>query len=346
MRLVIILFCLLSVSSSWAFQWNTFAPLLNSQSWDYSPSWIADSVTGYDRVWWCSDRYGVGEPTGEVDVIKYSYGNPPPANFSQVVLTPNMSGWENVCVCDPAVIRGNFYVGGRNFSHAMYYTASPNCGTDNKIGVAFSNNGINWQKYSGNPIIASAGRPSCPPDQVCLSSYGAGQAQARNWNGGAGVQLWYTDSDGAQGSGIYERTSSNGISFGTARKLSIVGITCAPGCLGGPAIALSPSSPWELYLLIRKSYNLTLYKIPYDQRFAGTWTQVDYFTPSEAGYGAIFEGGFRTDYFGNLFYSTWPTIWAAFGAGSCYPPSATCDAAYWSLGQAGGELKRLPKIMI
>ncbi|XSG84355.1 MAG: hypothetical protein ACPW60_11525 [Methylohalobius sp. ZOD2] len=333
MRLIIIL-CLLFASPSQAFEWSAFSPLLDSQSWDYSPSWMADSVLGYDRIWWCSDRYGAGIPAEEGDVIKYRSNIQP---SPQVVLLPNMGGWEGPCVCDPAVVRGNFTMEGKQFNQAMYYTASPTCSTDNKVGVAFSNDGINWQKYSGNPIISSAGRGGCAPDENCLSTYGAGQAQVRNWDGQAGIELWYTDTEGAQGAGIYERSSSDGINFGVAKKLSLEGIDCAPGCIGGQGVALSPTSPYELYLLIGRNGNLVLYKIPFDQRFTGTWSLMDEFTPSEAGYGAIFEGGFRTDIYGNLFSASWPTIWAGFGAGPCYIDTPNCDTTQWSLGQAGGN---------
>ncbi|HXG06811.1 MAG TPA: hypothetical protein VNI77_05740 [Nitrososphaera sp.] len=119
--------------------------MIDSQSYDYSPSWMADTVVGMDRMWWCSNRIGGGEPPGEGDVIKYAFSLPGSGTWStpQVVLAPNMSGWEGVCVCDPSVVRGQFFYNGHTYALAMYYTTSPNCATDNKIGVAFSDNGVN-----------------------------------------------------------------------------------------------------------------------------------------------------------------------------------------------------------
>ena len=267
-------------------------------------------------------------------MIKYRVAG---TSSDQVVLTPSGSGWENVCVCDPAVSRGSFLYNSTNYQFIMYYyTASPNCTSDNKIGIAFSNNGTSWVKYANNPIVKSAGN-NCPnPATLCLSSYGAGMAQVRNGNGQAGVQLWYIDTNGAQGSGIYERLSNNGISFGPAQRLSINGINCAPACLGGPGVALSPGSPPELYLFIGINV-MRLYKIPYDLRFTGTWTFLDDFTAAEAGASAIVEGGFRTDIYGNLSGTTWPTIVTGFGSGPCYPQGPNCDARLWSLRQANGN---------
>ncbi len=88
MWLVAVLFSLLLSSPSSAFQWRGFGPLYDSQSWDYSPSWMADTVSGFDRQWWCSDRYGVGEPPWEGNVIKYRQGT----GSDSVVLTPSGSG--------------------------------------------------------------------------------------------------------------------------------------------------------------------------------------------------------------------------------------------------------------
>ncbi|MEK7779279.1 MAG: hypothetical protein AAB293_04350 [Pseudomonadota bacterium] len=302
--------------------------LLDSQSWDYTPSWMADTVTGKDRLWWCSDRFGSGIPNTEGDVIKYSekIGN---GSWSspQTVLIPTMSGWEGTCNCDPAVVRGQFSYSNVSYSMAMYYTASPTCSTNNKIGVAFSNNGINWTKVN-TPIISTQFTSNA------ASRYGAGQAQVRNINGGSAVQLWHTDTPSNAPTRIYERTSNNGINFSTAKALSKLGIHSTVS-ISGAGIALSPSTPYYLYFVARDGATsvLRIYKIPHDTRFTGTWTYLGSISPGSAGSNeaAIFEPGFRTDIYGNLYNLTFPQIWVGMGCGAKYVDQPGYDPVLWKL---------------
>jgi hypothetical protein len=114
-------------------------------------------------MWWCGPYYG--------DAIYYSELTSSGWTSPQVVMTTSSSGWDSFHVCDPTVVEGNFTADGYSWDYAMYYTGSTTeDGTDNEfnnhVGVAFSNDGTSWHKYSANPVIHPKGDAS--------GSYGAG----------------------------------------------------------------------------------------------------------------------------------------------------------------------------
>jgi hypothetical protein len=79
------------------------------------------------------------------------------------VMSAIQSNWENDANC--RLINGSSLCGGLSnsvvvkgvtsgWTYTMYYTAGPtvNTNTNGGLGVAFSNDGINWTRYTGNPI--------------------------------------------------------------------------------------------------------------------------------------------------------------------------------------------------
>jgi hypothetical protein len=92
MFLIVLIVSLVCVSIAWAFSWTSPTDLFDvPNKYDYSPSWMADTVAGQDRMWWCAARDGGG------DVIRYSettsgvWSTP-----SQVVLEPWTTTWEGI----------------------------------------------------------------------------------------------------------------------------------------------------------------------------------------------------------------------------------------------------------
>ena len=53
---------------------------------------------------------------------------------------------------DDARINANYVMKLGN-QYYMYYTYGPNYGVNYKIGLAFSSDGVNWEKYQNNPIL-------------------------------------------------------------------------------------------------------------------------------------------------------------------------------------------------
>ena len=85
--------------------------------------------------------------------------------------------------CNPKVVRGTFgnpLGNGETFTYAMYYVElGPVQGTNNSIGVAFSNNGISWAKYP-QPVITAETQ----------DNYGVGQPALYNNQRGT-ISMFY-----------------------------------------------------------------------------------------------------------------------------------------------------------
>jgi len=116
--------------------------------------------------------------------------------------------------------------------------------------------------------------------------------------------------------------------------------------IAAAGIALSPSAPWYLYLVFgdKSSKELSMYRIPYENRFTGTWELIDRVRADDVGSQDIFETGFRTGIYGNLFGYSWPTIFIGFGCGQYDNPR---DTTTWDLCQAGGNWSTcLPAAML
>ncbi|MCQ6559082.1 hypothetical protein [Paenibacillus mendelii] len=187
-------------------------------------------------MWWC------GQATGG-DGIFYSRLTASGWTSPQLVLSASSSGWDSKHVCDPSVIKGSFSIGGTSYTYAMYYTATyDTVGYDSHIGVAFSNDGVNWTKYSGNPIIAPSS--SAAPSTL---QYGAGMQTAYRASGtSANVTLAFFDST-SSGSRAYMVTSTNGVTFGSRTEL--------PNPIGDTAIGDIAYSPSENVWYIATKHN-------------------------------------------------------------------------------------------
>lgn len=183
--------------------------------YDYAPSMIREG--NFDKFWWCGDDVPGGPDSTFKDVIYYRSVDRTTMTWSPIlkVLTPSASGWDSIHVCDPAVVRGTFSINGQNYSYAMYYTGLQDAdGTDNRIGVAFSNDGINWTKYAGNPVISPQVEPSL--------TYGAGQPAVFNANGASTLYVFYTDISTVHDHRSWVKVTSDGINFSTPTLLSNV----------------------------------------------------------------------------------------------------------------------------
>lgn len=195
---------------------------LSRTGYDYAPSVMYGDGPEI-KMWWCG--------SGTIgDEIFYSRLTTSGWTQPQTVLKPSASGWDSQHVCDPSVVKGLFNIGGVNYTYAMYYTATyDTIGYDSHIGVAFSNNGTNWIKYAGNPIIAPARNAS--------SQYGAGVPTAYRASGtNSNVTLVFFDTTGPANN-VFKVESLNGVNFGARTQL--------PNPFGGTAIGDIVFSPSE-----------------------------------------------------------------------------------------------------
>lgn len=132
-------------------------PILDrANKWDGQPAHLV--IGGTHHMWWCS------QGPGSKDVIYYSKktGSLGPGGWStpQQVLDHTQVTWADSFICDPSVIRGSFSYNGTAYAYALFFTAFvPSSGGENSIGVAFSNNGINWVTHI-SPVIVPSGNPA------------------------------------------------------------------------------------------------------------------------------------------------------------------------------------------
>src|ERR1700677_2942040 len=158
MRAVAAMIALLSVAGCGI----TFTPLLpgsvagRARDYDYSPSVIQSG--NLLQLWWCGSDDNSSDRTQISDSIQYESVNLSTGARSGPVpvLAETQYAWDSVYTCNPKVVRGAFanpLGNGKTYSYAMYYVATGFLtGANNSIGVAFSNDGLNWKKYP-QPII-------------------------------------------------------------------------------------------------------------------------------------------------------------------------------------------------
>lgn len=142
------------------------------------------------KMWWSSNTNGSG--------IYYTANQDTPIK----VLEASASGWDSFRICNPSVIKGSFYTNGQAYTYAMYYTGiAEEDENSSHIGAAFSNNGIDWDKYAENPVISS--------DNIDTDHFGVGLPSVCISAGGQITMLYF---DSAAGK-YYTAVSADGINF-------------------------------------------------------------------------------------------------------------------------------------
>lgn len=319
-----------------------------TDNYDYAASIIQEGNTRH--IWWC------GYEVYLTDVIYYRTQNVTTGQYSPVqrVFAPTAGSglWDDQFVCDPSVIRGQFVNPDNQttYSYAMYYTATEvqyaNVG-ENRIGIAFSNDGVNWVRYSGNPIISPAVYPS--------NTYGAGQASTYNSNGQAGIWLFYTDFT-PSGESLYMRTTTDGINFGPATPISTDGVLPGQNVrTGNPDIAYDyVGQQWYAVFTYaydsgnprplrsggvdRERYFFGLYRMPASEFPSGTWEHLGFVSTNSTGHVTNNNPALVRDGFGNV-NATLPNIETIF-AGGTSADTWELYSATWNDASPRVELKR------
>lgn len=152
------------IKSSYGWGWNGESSckvpvaisndIITRDYYDYVPAVIKEG--NWRRIWWCG---GDGDNMGQLDVIYYNsrnvvtgqwqYPNPkkvlwPSDSVRPIIITDD---WDRHLTCDPSVVKGNFEYSGVRYTYAMYYSGTDEPFKNTGVGVAFSNNGVDWDKY-------------------------------------------------------------------------------------------------------------------------------------------------------------------------------------------------------
>jgi hypothetical protein len=311
--------------------------------YDYSPSIMQ---TGNQlQIWWCGQGRNPQDASQDSDSILYvSIDTTTGTKTDPVIVLAETPGtWDAVFTCNPRVIRGSFVNpldDGKTYTYAMYYvaTAAGN-GVSNSIGVAFSNDGIAWNKYK-DPVIASD----------TSSNYGVGQPAVYNIDGKSNLVLLYEDIDGS----IEHRkaTSTDGVHFSVQGTLTRNGFDPNNPAPSWGDIGYDPVTQYwyAVFNLPTRNaattggqqeygqYGIQMYRIPDTSLLTGTtpWQLLKTFDTNSTGYEANFLAGFLKDQYGNLNVGAYPTI-------QLYPsianPMPNWDDDANALGLAGGLIQ-------
>jgi hypothetical protein len=316
-------------------------------TYNYSPS--AMQVGNLQQFWWCGAGQNPNLPSQTSDTIQYVQIDlsAHETGIPMTVLGETPGRWDSVYVCNPKVIRGSFsnpLGDGQNYTYAMYYVGTADkSGLANSIGVAFSNNGMQWKKYP-EPIIDATGD----------ASYGAAQPVLYNSDQKSGIWLFYEDSDGSVPNEHIKAVSTDGIHFTVVGTLTTNGL--APGVSWGD-MAYDPSAgywyavfngPYRAYDFSSGSSStsipaspisepgelgVTLYRIEDSSLLTGAapWQMLKRFDTNLTGFESNFIAALLRDQYGNVNIGPYPSI-ELFPSISDPPPSwnASYEQAYQS----------------
>lgn len=315
--------------------------------YNYSPSVIQSGEVR--QIWWCGQAVNPTNKSQDTDAILYESVNlktnqtTPPVT----VLAETEGAWDSAYTCNPKVIKGTFInpLGdGKTYSYAMYYVATANTsGNVNAIGVAFSNDGMVWNKYS-RPVIM----PTSP------SGYGVGQPAVYNSDGKAAIWMFYENDD--QIEHHVAATSPDGLHFTTEGTLTTAGLNpnSVLSSWGDMAYDSTNGYWYALFngplrnpattggVIERGQLGVELYRIPGSSLFTGTtpWEELHTFDTNLTSSEANFIAGFVRDQFGTVNVGKYPTIQMEVSVSN--PPAGwnaspkeageSGDARNWTLG--------------
>lgn len=313
--------------------------------YDYSPSVIQSG--DQQQSWWCGGAYSPPGNAYYSDTIQYQSMNTSTGvhDGPMTVLGETPGAWDSVFICNPKVIRGFFanpLNTGESYTYAMYYVGlGSDPGSNNYIGVAFSNDGISWKKFP-YPVIS-------PETQ---KGYGVGQPAAYNINHQGAIQLFYEDDS------VYlrhvEAKSSDGVHFVTVGTLTTNGLDANSETWGDIAYDAGTGYWYAAFntptrdpsttggVVERGSWGVYLYRISDASLLTGAtpWELLAIFDTNRTGYEANFLPGLVRDMYGNLISG--PAVQMSISISNPPPPwnaspetaGKSGDVANWNISSA------------
>jgi len=286
-----------------------------AEKYDYSPSVIQSG--NVRKFWWCGIAVNPTRTSQETDTIQYESFNLATGETEGplTVLAETKDAWDTVYLCNPKVIGGSFdnpLGDGQSFQYALYYVATADgAGTNNNIGVAFSNDGIHWKKYP-QPVIRKSSD----------IGYGVGQPAVYNSDHKAAISMFYEDSNPI--SHHFYATSNDGVHFTVQGELTTNGLDPdSPQPNWGDMAYDSETGywyavfnrPWRALSTIggvreEGQLGIELYRIPDSALLTGStpWQQLTTIDTNKTGNESNFLAGFVRDFYGNLNVGSYPLI--------------------------------------
>jgi hypothetical protein len=298
-----------------------------SNRYNYSPSVIQSGETR--QIWWCGQAVNPTNPAQDSDTIQYQSINLQTNKTvgPLTVLAETAGAWDSAYTCNPKTIKGTFtnpLGDGTTYQYALYYVGTQDVrGNGNGIGVAFSNDGVHWNKYP-QPVIPA----------TSFVDYGVGQPAIYNSDGRSGIRMFYEDNTPTQHH--VAAISTDGVHFTVQGTLTTAGID-PDSLLGGWGdMAYDPTSGYWYAVFNRPlrqagttdgiseigQLGIELYKIPDDSLFTGDtpWQELHTFDTNLTTAESNFLAGFVRDQFGNLNVGEYPTLRMYLSASNPPPP--------------------------
>jgi hypothetical protein len=323
-----------------------------SGAYSYSPT--ALEIGNTQQFWWCGQAHNPDNPSQFSDTIQYASLDLTTQHLTKpvTVLAETPGTWDSAFLCNPKVVGGTFanpLGDGQTYTYAMYYVAtSSGDGQSNSIGVAFSNDGIQWKKYS-QPVISDPGQ----------GTYGVGQPAVYNSDQKSGIWVFFEDDRGPSFPIQHvEARSTDGIHFSTVGNLTTNGIDVGASRIswGDMAYDVATDNWYAAFNLPLRSPSTTgnieergqlgvaLYRIPNSSLLTGAspWQQLHSFDTNFVGNESVFLAGFLRDQYGRVNVGSYPTIQLFTSISAPAPswnasPSAagkSAEAQHWGIGKA------------
>jgi hypothetical protein len=320
----------------------------NPGTYNYSPSVIETGDTR--KFWWCSPGVNPNDPSQDTDAIFYQSINMSThvSSGPVLVLAETQGAWDSAFTCNPKVIGGVFenpLGDGQTYTYAMYYVATAEIsGLNNSIGVAFSNDGIRWNKYP-QPVIPSDSK----------TNYGVAQPVLYNADHKSAIYMFYEDNNPKDDH--VAAVSNDGVHFTVRGTLTFNGLDPDdPNPSWGDMAYDSKAGEWYAIfnrlqrppsttggVLERSQYGVELYKIPQAALLTGSspWQQLAIMDTNSTTFESNFIAGFVRDLYGNINVASYPTI-QMYTSISYPPPSWAASPADAGVSAASGSWILMP----
>ena len=287
-----------------------FENYVRPQGYNYAPSVISEN--GTTDVWWC----GQGASTDVIYHRSYSASG----GFSPIsqVLYPRQT-WNSRYTCDPSVVKGNFTnpQDGQHYQYIMYYSGADNTpGNNNQLGLAYSNDKVNWVDYQGDSVLKPIGNAS--------DNYGLGQPSTFNADGQSSLFVITTDTSvpaDPNFAQIFVRHTNDGVNF--EAPVRVPGRATDGTTVGPNSDFAYDYAAGDVYMMSslpgrncnaepckdpahnpdRETYQMALYKMPISQFLSGQpfqWNPLGQLSSDQTGYYLNHSPGFNRDASGNL----------------------------------------------
>ena len=279
--------------------------------WDYTPSVI--QTGDVQQFWWCGSAPNPAKLSQDTDAILYESIDVRTGErhgpFIAFAETPG--AWDSAYTCNPRVVKGAFgnpLGDGQSYSYALYYVGTANvAGTENSIGVAFSNDGRSWKKYP-SPVIPTTNH----------NGYGVAQPVAYNSDGKQAISLFYEDDAPPHPADHHwVSTSVDGVHFTNVGLLTTNGLGLVTTHPTWADMVYSPTDGYwyALYnidsrdkattngILEFGQWGFQVYRIPKDDLMVGAtgWQEMKTIDTNLMGYESNFLPGILQDGFGNVY---------------------------------------------